>query len=207
MLQPAISAPQAGPQRTRGNHRSPLPRRHLSPLFSISSSALAAFVVTSYLLLLKSQLLPGPLQPTNASCAGRRTHRGAFLAEQSRRQHSTGAARAQGHALPPACVGGCLPQARGAAGSALGIGASQGQTGVTSSSCCLPGGSRGAGRLLTAGGKGCTAACLQTPAAPVRCRGSARLWFPQGQPCWPSRQQGRRGKTPLWYLVFCEFCC
>lgn len=47
----------------------------------------------------------------------------------------------------------------------------------------------------------------KTPAAPVRCRGSARLWCPQGQPCWPSWQQGRRSKTPLWYVVFCEFCC
>lgn len=42
----------------------------------------------------------------------------------------------------------------------------------------------------------------------VRCRGSARLRFPQGRPCLPSWQQGRRNrKIALCYLVFCAFCC
>lgn len=42
-----------------GNHHPPLPCWHFTPLFSISSSDFALFVVASYLPLLKSQVLQG----------------------------------------------------------------------------------------------------------------------------------------------------
>lgn len=101
-----------------------------------------------------------------------------------------------GDALPAACL--C---------SAPGIGASQGRTGVPSSSCWEEATAQadcGKGRLLASGGKGCVAACLQDPTSSCEVPGFSQVAVSSGTALLAFLAAGEEQQSPLWYLPFCK---